>query len=150
MSQQKNDDTSITGGTLINKKLMLSKSEIVQYQLMHYCFMNNLLLNHTELRLLALLGQLGKVRLVEFGHMAVKHNLLSSVQAVNTAMHKLYRTGLYVKEGIGKKQIYLDPKLNIYSEGNIIINLMLCKIDKKTTGHIQANSRKTPAAAGVH
>lgn len=135
-------------GKLLTKKLEMSKSEIVEFQIMIYCFLNNLRLNHTEIKLLALLGELGKIKLADFGQKAVNRKLLSSIQAVNTALHKLHRTGLYVKEGIGKKVIYLEPRLGVLSDGNIVINLLLVKLDaKKTTGAVSANSRKAAVTA---
>jgi hypothetical protein len=145
-------DNEVVKGTHIQKTVEMNKREIVEYQLVHYCTVNDIQINHTEIKLLALLGELGKIRLVDFGKKAVSRHILSSVQAVNTAVQKLYRTNLYVKEGIGKKLIYLNPSLQIHAEGNIVLQITLIKRDetKKSSGSVQAHGRKVGVAAGVH
>lgn len=145
-------DNEVVRGAHIRKTVEMNKREIVEYQLVHYCTVNDIQLNHTEIKLLALLGELGKIRLVDFGKKAVARQILSSVQAVNTAIQKLYRTKLYVKEGIGKKLIYLNPDLQIHADGNIILQITLIKRDesKKTTTGVSNHSRKVGVAAAVH
>lgn len=131
----------------INKEVRLNKVEIVKYQLMHHCFMSNIRLSDTELNCLAFLGSLGQLRLTEFAKKAAEASILSTPISVSNCLSKLEGRGLFVKKGTGKKIIFLNPDLNIKSEGNIIIELKLIKLETNpASGNIQKNSRATELA----
>jgi hypothetical protein len=143
----KPDKATPLKGVVVDKRVDMNKREIVEYQIMHYCFVNSVQINHTEQKLLALLGATGKIRVTAFCERAVKAKILGSTQAVNTAMHKLYRTDLFIKEGIGKKVIYLNPKLQVLSEGNILIKLTLVKLETvKPAADLQKDRREAELA----
>lgn len=132
----------------VDKVIRLNKLEIIRYQLMHHCFINKIRLSDTELSCLSLLGQLGEVRLSEFNKIASSKaggNILGSAMAIASCLSKIERTGLFVKKNNGKKVIFLNPTLNIQSEGNIIINLKLIKLEQADTTRtsVQNNSQKT-------
>lgn len=132
----------------VDKVVRLNKLEIIRYQLMHHCFMKKIRLSDSELSCLSLLGQLGQVRLSEFNKIASSKaggNILGSPIAIASCLSKIERTGLFVKKNNGKKVIFLNPDLNIQTEGNIIINLKLVKLEQaNTTGAaVQKNSAKT-------
>lgn len=136
------------GATAIEQPpVRLSKFEIVKYQLIHYCFMKKVKINDTELDILSYLGELGKIRMSVFCEKAAKKGLLGTHQAVNTCLGKLLRSDLYVKEGVGKKKIYLNPKLKIYAEGNIVITIKLIKVEPNyVPGAVQKNSKEAQLA----
>lgn len=146
------NDRELHAGQMVQTKVWMNTLEVVEWQIMHYCFVQDVPINRTELKLLALLGAISdpanKVRVTAFCEKAVDKKILMSTQAVNTAMHKLYRTGLFIKEGGGKKFIYLNPKLNILSKGNFVINLMVIKLETNgTTRNLSTNSKKAELAS---
>lgn len=135
------------GVTLIEKTSDLSKFEVVKYQLIHHCFMKNIRLNHTDLDCLSLLGELGSIRISEFCKIAVEREFLGSESTVSNCLNKLEKSQLFLKKGAGKKMIFLNPDLNIKSEGNILIKLNLIKRETVTAaGNIPQNSAKTQSA----
>lgn len=128
------------GATLVKKRVDLDKFYIVKYQLIHHCFINKIRLNDTELNCLALLGELGKIRLTEFCKIAENRGILSNSIGVNNCLGKIEDKKLHVKEGLGKKMLFLNPVLNIQSEGNIVLNLIIVKLEAETTtGSVQNN-----------
>ena len=137
---------NVGGATLVEKRIDMDKFHIVKCQIIFYCFVNKIKLNDTEHSLLALIGETGKIRLTEFCELAVKRNILGSPQAVSVCLSNKM-SNLIVKEGTGKKMISLSPVLKIVSEGNIVINLRLVKLETaKSRGNIQNHSAKVELA----
>ncbi len=139
---------SVTKGAILVEKVgHLDKFEIIKYQIMNYRFFNKIVLNDTEENCLAYLGEVGKIRLTDFSKKASTKGILGSPAAVTNCVGKLTAMGLIVKEGVGKKIIYLNPKLEIQSEGNIVISLKLIKLEaNKQPGVVQKNRRETQPA----
>ena len=131
----------------IEKKVQLNKFEIIKYQLIHYCFIEKIKLSHTEVDCLAFLGELGKIRLSEFGKKAADRGILGNAISVNNCLSKLEGRGLFIKSEGGKKMIFLNPKLEIKSEGTIILDLKIFTIEAGTApGNIQNNRKKVELA----
>jgi hypothetical protein len=114
--------------TVINLTTHLDKFEIVKYQLMNYCFVNKIVLNETQLNSLAVLGEVGKISLTRFGELLVERKLYGNPISANNCLYKIDKR-LFVKEVGSKKSIFLNPALNIKSEGNILINVKLIKVE---------------------
>lgn len=133
--------------TLIETRVTLNKFEIVRYQILHYLFINNLRLGEGELNCLTFLGVCGKIRLTEYCILAVEKGYMGHTVAVNNVLTKLHDKKLLVKEGGGKKIIFIAPSLKIQAEGNILINIKLVKLEgKEVAGNIQAHSREAELA----
>lgn len=142
------------GATLVDKKVRLDIFDIVRYQIIHYCFINRIRLNDTEINLLALMGEVGKIKMQDFGRLATKRSIVGSAAVGLNALMKLERSDLFIKEGHGKKIVYLNPKLNVFSEGSIVINLRLIKLDERKTNssnqNIPKNSAEVEPAGTIH
>lgn len=137
-------------GTKVEKTVRLNKFEIVKYQLIHHCFISKIKITDTELNCLALLGELGKIRLTEFNKKAAEKGFLGSQIAVASCLSKLEGRHLFIKAGTGKKIIFLNPDLKIKSEGNIILELKIYKLEANpTAGSIQNNSKKAELTGAV-
>lgn len=100
---------------------------------MTHCFANDIFLNKTELDCLALLGSKGKIRLSEFCILATTEKILGSPTAINNCLAKISRSNLFLKEGGGKKQIFLNPSLNIQTKGNIVLNYKIVSLESTDT-----------------
>jgi len=131
----------------INKVVQLDRFEIVKYQLMHYCFMNKMRINETELNCLSVLGEVGPKKLSDFLSIVASRHILGNTASVSNCLNKLAHTKLYIKSGANKKIIQLNPELEIVVEGGILINLKLIKIETDVSkGSVQKNSRATELA----
>lgn len=132
---------------LVNKNITLSKFEIVKYQLIHYCFINKIWLGETELNCLSLLGECGPIQMTDFWQLVVDKEVLKHPIGVNNVLRRLQDKKLVIKQKSGKKVVLLNPDLNIQSDGDIVINLKLIKLEtKKTTGAISNNREKVEFA----
>ena len=117
----------------VNKVVQPDLLGIIRYQIMTHCFTHDIFLNKTELECLTLLGYTGKVRLKDFCELATQHNIFGSPTAVNNCLTRIGRSNLFLKEGGGKKQIFLNPDLKIQTAGNIVLNYKFVYIDPNST-----------------
>ena len=130
----------------IEKSIRMNKFEIVKFQLMTHCFIENIRLNETELNLLSFLGTQGKVQLKNFCKSAVERGYFGHATAAHNCLWRMEKTGLYVKEGTGSKCVYLNPKLDILSDGIIILDYKIVKLEsEKIPGNTVGNSQGVPA-----
>lgn len=127
--------------TTVEKPIQLELFEIIKFQLISHCFLNNILLNETELNCLAFLGMRGESRLIEFCKLAVEMKFLGSTMAVNNCLARVERSKLFLKEGAGKKMIRLNPELGIQTKGNIFLNYKILRVEPdKLQGSNKTNS----------
>lgn len=131
-----------------NKLLQINKFQLVKFQVMVYCFEHDIEINHTDLNILALMGELGKKHLTEFSKIAVQRKILGTRPSVDNCVQRLSYRDFCVREGIGKIIISLNPKMKIVSEGNVVMNLRLISLEQaiKPADNLQKNSREPQLA----
>src|SRR6056297_3483326 len=99
---------------LVEKKVYIGHRDIIKYQIMTYCFMNNIQLSNNELDCLTLLGAYGKHDLSEFCNAAVDEKIFKTPQTVRNFLTKASKKlHLVIKEGTNKKKISLNDKMKI-------------------------------------
>lgn len=108
---------------------MDNELELIKFQLITHCFVTNTQLNDTELNLLALLGKMGEIRLMEFCKLAAEQGVLGNPTAVNNCLAKIEKSKLFIKKGSGKKLVYLNPDIKIYSKGTVLLHYKIIKQD---------------------
>ena len=113
----------------VDKTVRMSEFEIVKFQLLTHCFIAEIHLNETELNILTLFGCSGEVRLIDFCRNAAEKGYLSNYTAVNNCLSRIEKSKLFLKKGAGKKLIYLNPSIEIYSKGTIVLNYKFIKIE---------------------
>ena len=104
---------------LVQKKVQMSKRNIIKYQLLTHFFNYNESFSNNEIESLALLGVYGKTDLPEFCNAAVNEKIFKSIQSVRNFITKANKKDIVLKD---KKRIFLNPKLQIQTEGNIILD----------------------------
>jgi hypothetical protein len=110
---------------LVQKKVKLGYKDIIQYQLMTYCFMQKIKLSDNELECLTLLGTYGNTELSVFCKSAVVEKVFKTPQTVRNFLTKAYKLNLVTKEGTNKKQISLNDNLKVQTKGNIILDFKM-------------------------
>lgn len=110
---------------LVQKKVKLGYRDIIQYQLITYCFMEKIKLSNNELNCLTLLGAYGNHELSDFCNSAVEENIFKTAQTVRNFLTKAYKLNLISKEGANKKKISLNNNLKVQTSGNIILDFKL-------------------------
>lgn len=127
----------------VDKVVRQDHFNIVKFQILTHCFLNNITLNKTELDCLALLGCRGKIQSTKFCALAAEAGILGTPAAVHTCLSKVERSNLFLKQGVGKKFLFLNPELGIQTEGNIILNFKFVYADE--TSPLEGVSQKNGA-----
>jgi len=113
----------------VDKKVKLDKWEVVKYQLITHCFINKISVSEADLNCLTYLALEGDQELTAFCGKAHTKNIFSSTQSVRNCLTKAEKKNLIKKEGKNKKKIFINPDLNIFSQGNILLNFKLLSVE---------------------
>ena len=133
--------------TTVEKTVKQDLYGIVKLQLVTYCCLKDISLNKTELACLTLLGCKGQMLLREFLQLIVDVQIVGSTSAANNCLSILSRSGLFVKEGGGKKRVYLHPDLQVQREGNIMLNYKFYTLEE--TGTLEQSTSRHSAATSL-
>ena len=126
----------------VTKKLLLSKFELVKYQLLvELVFFKKEVLTSSDLELLSLLALWGPLDLKSFCDRAASivykdtDNDQVKIQNVRNRMVALERRSFVTKTKKGKKMVELNAGITIHKSGNILIEHLFASVSKpvKTT-----------------
>ena len=106
----------------VNKKVQMKLWDIVKYQILTYCYINQISVSDADLECLTLLAINGEQELTQFCNMVHYEEIFKSTQNVRNVFSKAEKKNLIVKEGKSKKKILLNPELNIVTKGNILLD----------------------------
>ena len=110
---------------LVNKvdlKLQVDLNVSTKYQIVTYCFFNDILISNSDLKFLSELGKSGKVELTKFCANLVKESIFKSSQSARNAITKAEKKGLLVKHGVNKKTITLSKDMNVQTSGLVLLD----------------------------
>jgi hypothetical protein len=80
---------------------------------------------------LTLLALYGEKELTEFCEAAVEKKIFGSSQSVRNALAKAEKRKLIVKQGRSKKKIQINPEIRIQTNGNILLDYKIVRIESK-------------------
>lgn len=112
----------------VDKKVKMDRWSIIKYQLVTHCFLSLTQLSNAELNCLTQLAIEGEQELTSFCNFIYEKKIFSSPQSARNCLAKLEKKGMIVKEGKNKKKIIINPALNIYSNGNILLDFKFLSI----------------------
>ena len=115
----------------VNKKVKTSKDEVIKYQILTYCFLNNIQISSSDLNCLAELAKVGSKELTSFCKDISKKKIFKSSQSCRNALAKAEKKNLIIKNGSNKKTIYINADLNIQTEGIILLDYKILGIETK-------------------
>lgn len=117
---------------LVQKKVRMGQRDIIKYQLITYCFMNDIRLSNNELDCLTLLGVFVESELAEFCNLAVEEKIFKTPQTVRNFLTKAERKmNLIYKDGTNKKKIGLHDDLKIQTQGNIVLDFKIFHVTQE-------------------
>jgi len=117
---------------LVQKKVRMNQRDIIKYQLITYCFMNDIRLSNNELDCLTLLGVFVESELAEFCNLAVEEKIFKTAQTVRNFLTKAERKmNLIYKDGTNKKKIGLNDDLKIQTQGNIVLDFKIFHVTQE-------------------
>lgn len=115
----------------IDKRVKLPKWNVVKYQILTHCYLNNITISDADLNCLTYLAMEGDQELTSFCNKAYSNNIFSSVQSVRNCLTKAEKKNLIKKEGKNKKKIYIHPDVNVYSKGTILLDFKFLSVETK-------------------
>ncbi len=115
----------------VAKKVVLPRWNIVQFQIMVHCYLNNVSVSSADLDCLTHLGVDQEAELTEFCNKITDLGVFKSPQSARNALSKAEKKGLIIKKGKSKKKISVHPDINIQTEGNILLDYKFAHIEPK-------------------
>jgi hypothetical protein len=116
---------------LVSKRVRMGHRDIIKYQLITHCFMNDIQLSNNELDCLTLLGAFGEFELSEFCNAAVTEKIFKTSQTVRNFLTKASKIKIVKKEGTNKKKIFLNDDLKVQTTGNIVLDFKIAYVTQK-------------------
>lgn len=113
----------------INKRVKMTKWDIVKYQILTYCYINKISVSEADLDCLTYLALEGDQELTSFCNKAYGKEIFSSIQSVRNCLTKAEKKQLIRKEGKNRKKIYINPEMNIFSEGNVLLDFKFLSVE---------------------
>jgi hypothetical protein len=110
---------------IVNKVDLKMKVDIdlsIKYQIITYCFFNNILISNSDLKFLAELSKNKNIELTKFCLKLVEDKIFKSPQSARNAISKAERKKLIVKKGNNKKTISLEKNINVQIEGLVLLD----------------------------
>ena len=119
---------------IVNKvdiKVKMSKDEVIKYQILTYCFLNNLLISNSDLNCLCELAKVGEIELTSFCLSISNKKIFKSSQSCRNALAKAEKKNLIIKKGSNKKTIIINSDMNIQTEGTILLDSKILGVETK-------------------
>ncbi len=110
---------------IVNKVDLKQQVDInvsIKYQIVTYCFFNDIRISNSDLEFLSELSKSGKIELTKFCDRLVGETIFKSSQSARNAITKAEKKGLLAKEGINKKTIMLNKAMNVQTEGLVLLD----------------------------
>lgn len=115
----------------IEKKVKMVKDEVIKYQILTYCFINDVQTSNADLDCLTELGKVKSIDLTEFCDRIFELNIFKSSQSARNSITKAEKKGLIVKAGGSKKTIELNPEMAIETEGTLLLDFKILGIESE-------------------
>ena len=107
----------------VQKKVVMSKKDVIKYQILTHCYINKISLSDSDLECLTLLSTVGPIELSSFCFEASdEHSIFKSEQTVRNCINKCEKNNLIAKDTKNKKIVMINPNLKIQTEGSILLD----------------------------
>jgi|TARA_R110002072_G_scaffold106746_2_gene232991 hypothetical protein len=110
---------------IVNKVDLKQQVDIdvsIRYQIVTYCFFNDIRISNSDLEFLSELSKSGKIELTKFCNRLVGETIFKSSQSARNAITKAEKKGLLAKDGINKKTIMLNKAMNVQTKGLVLLD----------------------------
>lgn len=118
----------------VQKHVRMSKWDVVKFQLVTHCYLNRIMVSDADLECLTLLSLNSPIELTHFCYDASEeHKVFKSPQTVRNSINKAEKNGLVIKNPNNKKEISINPKLKVQTEGNVLLDYKFLANDTQET-----------------
>ena len=115
----------------VDFKLKVDINVSIKYQILTYCFFNDVLLTKTDLEFLYELSLNAKIEIAKFCEILTNRKIFKSSQSARNAITKAEKKNLLVKKGNNKKTISLNPDINVQSSGIVLLDYKILGRESK-------------------
>ena len=115
----------------VQKRIRMDIWSITKFQIAVHCQLTDIAVSGLDLNCLTFLALTGERELTEFCEAAVQKEIFGSSQSVRNALAKAEKRNLIIKQGKSKKKIKINPELKVQTEGNILLDYKIVRIESK-------------------
>lgn len=115
----------------VTKKVKMSLTSVVKYQILTYCYLNDIDVTNSDLDCLTLLAIEGETELTEFCNMGYDNDIFKSPQSVRNAITKAEKKELVLKRGEGRKIISVNPVMSVQTNLPILLDFKFAAIESQ-------------------
>ena len=94
---------------------------LIRYQLVMYCFVNEIHLSPNQLTTLTYLAEWGEMNISDFCNEIYDRSIYGSPQTVRNFILECVKDKLIVRSGKGSKLISITSKVDLLTEGGIVL-----------------------------
>lgn len=113
----------------VDKRVKLDKRDVVKYQILTHCFLNNIQVSESDLRCLTELGLSEQEELTSFCNRVAELKIFKTPQSARNAINKAEKKQLLIKQGKGRKTIRLNDSLNIQVNGTVLLDFKFVAVE---------------------
>lgn len=113
----------------VDKRVKLEKRDVVRYQILTHCFLNNIQVSDSDLNCLTELGLLEQDELTSFCNKVADKKIFKTPQSVRNAINKAEKKNLLTKEGKSRKIIRLHKGLNVQVNGTVLLDFKFVAVE---------------------
>ena len=119
----------------VQKRVVMSKKDIIKYQILTHCYVNRIAMSESDLNCLTLLSFNEPIELTHFCYDASAEEewIFKSPQTVRNCINKAEKNKLVIKDTSNKKLIMLNPALKIQTQGTVMLDYKFLGDDTKET-----------------
>jgi hypothetical protein len=115
----------------VNFKLQTDIDTCIKYQILTYCFFENILISNSDLKFLMELSKNNKIELTQFCTTLVDMEIFKSPQSARNAITKAEKKQLLTKDGINKKTISISKVINVQAKGLVLLDYKILGSESK-------------------
>ncbi len=106
----------------VDKKVKMSKDGVIKYQILTFCFLNDVQISASDLNCLTELARIGDCELTSFCKFVSDKHIFKSPQSARNAITKAEKKKLVNKIGNNRKSIRICNEMDIQTEGTILLD----------------------------
>jgi hypothetical protein len=119
---------------IVNKvdlKLKVSLDSTIKYQILTYCFFNNIVISNSDLQFLAVLAKNPNMEISKFSILLTTLDIFKSPQSARNAISKAEKKNLVTKKENNKKTVVINKAINVQKEGLVLLDYKILGNDSE-------------------
>mgnify|MGYP002625453698 CR=1 FL=1 len=116
----------------VDKRAKVEIGEAVKFQILTYCFFNDIQISMSDLNCLYLLAMEGNIEMTKFCNLVSEGGIFKSPQSCRNALSKAEKKGLIIKNGNNKKTIELNSAMNVQIDGPLFLEYKILGVESET------------------